>query len=55
MDYETAKKILNVECNDYKEIRKKYHKQVLLHHPDKMVIKRIFIKYKKPMNSYYIM
>ena len=35
MDYETAKKILNVECNDYKEIRKKYHKQVLLHHPDK--------------------
>ena len=44
MDYETAKKILNVECNDYKEIRKKYHKQVLLHHPDKNGNKEDFYK-----------
>ena len=44
MDYERAKKILNIECNDYKEIREKYRKQVLLHHPDRNGNKEDFHK-----------
>jgi DnaJ-class molecular chaperone len=35
MDYEQAKKILNIENDNHKEIRDKYRKQALLHHPDK--------------------
>lgn len=35
MNYEEAKKILNVRSNSYQELREKYKKQVLLHHPDK--------------------
>tara|TARA_B100001173_G_C15928307_1_gene521613 strand:- start:170 stop:961 length:792 start_codon:yes stop_codon:yes gene_type:complete len=44
MDYEKAKKLLNIECDDYKEIREKYRKQVLLHHPDRNGNKEDFHK-----------
>lgn len=44
MDYEQAKKILNIENDNHKEIRDKYRKQVLLHHPDKKGNKDEFIK-----------
>ena len=44
MDYDKAKKILDIENIDYNEIRVKYRKQVLLHHPDKNGNKEDFHK-----------
>ena len=44
MDYDKAKKILDIKNIDYNEIRVKYRKQVLLHHPDKNGNKEDFHK-----------
>jgi len=44
MNYEEAKRILNIQNGDYTEIREKYRKQALLHHPDRNGNKEDFHK-----------
>jgi len=47
MNCEEAKKILNMNSNSYEELRKKYKRQSLLHHPDKRGNTEDFLKVKE--------
>jgi hypothetical protein len=47
MDYDEAKRLLDIENISYKELRSKFKEKILLHHPDKRGNSEDFIKVRE--------